>query len=190
MDFTSFSQDVVHFVRDHKAWAPPIVFALAFGESLAFLSLLIPAWAALIGIGALINAAGLSFWPLLVAAALGAAAGDWLSYWFGITFKEPIAHVWPLSKHPDLLPRGHAFMERWGVLGIFIGRFFGPLRASVPLIAGILEMSYWYFQLANITSAFVWAWVLLTFGDLVAPAFKWLIKFFNPIFHWFVSLFS
>jgi len=126
----------------------------------------------------------------VAAAALGAAAGDWLSYWFGITFKEPIAHVWPLSKHPDLLPRGHAFMERWGVLGIFIGRFFGPLRASVPLIAGILEMSYWYFQLANITSAFVWAWVLLTFGDLAAPAFKWLIKFFNSIFHWFLGFFA
>jgi membrane protein DedA with SNARE-associated domain len=49
--------------------------------------------------------------------------------------------------------------------GIFIGRFFGPLRASVPLIAGIAEMPYWSFQIANFTSAFVWAWMLLMFGD-------------------------
>ena len=64
-------------------------------------------------------------------------------------------------------------MERWGILGIFIGRFFGPLRASVPLIAGILEMNYWHFQIANITSAFVWAWVLLIFGDFGFDIFKW-----------------
>lgn len=173
MTFANFAQDVIDFVREQQAWGPPIVFALAFGESLAFISLFIPAWAILVGIGALINASGIPFWPILIAAAVGAAAGDWLSYWIGITFKEPIAHVWPLSKYPDLLPRGHAFMERWGMLGIFIGRFFGPLRASVPLIAGILEMPYWYFQIANITSAFLWAYVLLIFGDFGFGIFKW-----------------
>ena len=173
MTFTNFAQDIIDFVRVHQLWGPPVVFALAFGESLAFVSLFIPAWAILVGIGALINASGIPFWPILVAAALGAAAGDWLSYWIGITFKEPIAHVWPLSKYPDLLPRGHAFMEHWGILGIFIGRFFGPLRASVPLIAGILEMNYWHFQMANVASAFVWAWVLLKFGDFGFDIFKW-----------------
>src|SRR5882724_1435201 len=91
---------------------------------------------------------------------------DWISYWIGYKFKERIARVWPLSKHPDLLPRGHALIEKWGALGIFIGRFFGPLRAAVPLIAGMLEMSYRAFQLANFTSAFLWAWVLLVFGDV------------------------
>jgi len=173
MTFTNFAHDVINFVREHQAWGPLIVFVLAFGESLAFVSLFIPAWAILVGIGALINASGIAFWPILVAAALGAAAGDWLSYWIGITFKEPIAHVWPLSKYPDLLPRGHAFMERWGMLGIFIGRFFGPLRASVPLIAGILEMPYWHFQIANVASAFLWAYVLLIFGDFGFGILRW-----------------
>lgn len=175
MDFDSFARSVIDFVRVHQIWGPPIVFALAFGESLAFISLFIPAWAVLVAIGAVIPAAGIPFWPILVAAALGAAAGDWLSYWIGYHFKDPIAQVWPLSKHPDLLPRGHAFMEHWGVPGIFIGRFFGPLRASVPLIAGIVEMPYWTFQFANITSAFVWAWVLLVFGDVVSSIFQWFV---------------
>jgi membrane protein DedA with SNARE-associated domain len=191
---SSFGKEVIDFVREQQAWGAPIVFALAFGESLAFVSLFIPAWLILVGIGALINASAIPFWPILVAAALGAAAGDWLSYWIGITFKEPIAHVWPLSNHPDLLPRGHVFMERWGVLGIFIGRFFGPLRASVPLIAGILEMPYWYFQFANITSAFVWAYVLLIFGDILAPYLTWLIDNFywlvGIVTNWFVAFFN
>ena len=79
-----YVQSVIAFVRDNAAWAPPIVFALAFGESLAFISLLIPAWGALVAIGALIGPSGINFWPVWIAAALGAAFGDWLSYWIGL----------------------------------------------------------------------------------------------------------
>lgn len=165
---------LVDFVRGHGSWAAPIMFALAFGESLAFLSLLIPAWGALIGIGALIGPSGISFWPVWIGGALGAACGDWLSYWIGDKFKHRVAHVWPLSRHPDLLPRGEAFVRKWGVPGIFIGRFFGPLRATVPLVAGIFEMPYGKFQVANFASAFVWSAALLVFGDVLSKAATWL----------------
>jgi membrane protein DedA with SNARE-associated domain len=167
------AQHVVEFVRVHEAWAAPVVFALAFGESLAFISLLIPAWAALVGIGVLISSGNLNFWPVWVAGSVGAALGDWLSYWIGIKLGPPVAHMWPLSRHPELLPKGEAFVKRWGVLAIFIGRFFGPLRASVPLVAGIFRMPPWQFQIANFSSAFVWAAVLLTLGDVVSTIFKW-----------------
>jgi membrane protein DedA with SNARE-associated domain len=63
-------------------------------------------------------------------------------------------------------------VRRWGIPGIFIGRFFGPLRASVPLVAGIFEMPYWRFQFANVTSAFLWAAVLLTIGDVISLVVK------------------
>ncbi|HEU4357064.1 MAG TPA: VTT domain-containing protein, partial [Xanthobacteraceae bacterium] len=78
-----------------------------------------------------------------------------------------VAHMWPLSRHPELLPEGETFVKRWGALAIFIGRFFGPLRASVPLVAGIFRMPWLQFQAANFSSAFVWAAVLLTLGDVV-----------------------
>jgi membrane protein DedA with SNARE-associated domain len=168
----AYGHQIVDFVRLHEAWAAPIVFGLAFGESLAFISLLVPAWGALVAIGYLIGPSGINFWPVWAAASLGAALGDWLSYWIGVKLGPPVAHVWPLSRHPDLLPRGERFMARWGVLGIFIGRFFGPLRAAVPLVAGIFAMPFWRFQLANFSSAFVWAAVLLTLGDVVSKAVK------------------
>jgi membrane protein DedA with SNARE-associated domain len=173
MDLQAIAQQVVDFVRNNEGWAVPIVFALAFGESLAFISLLIPAWGALVAIGALIGSSGINFWPIWISASLGAAVGDWLSYWIGLKLEHTVAHVWPLSRHPDLIPRGEAFMKKWGMPGIFIGRFFGPLRASVPLIAGIFEMPFWRFQLANFSSAFVWAAVLLTIGDVISRAVKW-----------------
>jgi membrane protein DedA with SNARE-associated domain len=170
----SYANIIIEFVKAHQAWAPLVVFLLAFGESLAFISLLLPAWAALLGIGALIMANGINFWPIWIAASLGAAFGDWLSYWIGQKLEYTVQNIWPLSRHPQLIPKGEAFMKKWGVLGIFIGRFFGPLRASVPLIAGIFEMPFWRFQFANFASAFVWAAVLLTTGDVVGKIIKWL----------------
>jgi membrane protein DedA with SNARE-associated domain len=161
------------FVRDNAAWAPPIVFALAFAESLAFISLLVPAWGALVAIGALVGAGTLSFWPVWIAGALGAAFGDWLSYWLGLKLEYSVAHIWPLSRHPDLIPRGEAFVRKWGVLGIVIGRFFGPLRAAVPLVAGIFEMPFWRFQAANFGSALLWAAVLIALGGGVGKVFAW-----------------
>jgi membrane protein DedA with SNARE-associated domain len=174
MDFHTYADDVIAFVRGHAEWAAPVVFALAFGESLAFISLLIPAWAALVAIGALIDAGAISFWPVWIAGAIGAALGDWLSYWIGLKLEYSVQHIWPLSRHPGLIPRGEAFVKKWGIPGIFIGRFFGPLRASVPLVAGIFEMPFWRFQFANFTSAFVWAAVLLTLGDGISRGVKWL----------------
>ena len=166
--FEEYAKLLVDFVREHQAWAAPIVFALAFAESLAFISLLVPAWGALVLIGGMIQAGGLSFWPIWVAGSLGAALGDWLSYWVGQKLEHRVQNIWPLSRHPELIPKGEAFIKKWGVLGIFIGRFSGPLRASVPLVAGIFEMPYWRFQFANFVSAFIWAATLLLLGDVVS----------------------
>jgi membrane protein DedA with SNARE-associated domain len=163
---------VLTFVSNREAWAAPIVFILAFGESLAFISLLVPATAILFGVGALIGATGIRFWPIWLAAAAGASLGDWVSYWLGYHYKHAIAQFWPLSRRPALLPRGEAFFRKWGALGIFLGRFFGPLRSVVPLVAGICAMPLLPFQLANVASALVWAAGILTPGLF---AFAWLL---------------
>ena len=173
--FEEHVQPLVDFIRAHQAWAAPIVFALAFAESLAFVSLLIPAWGALVLICTVVQAGGLNFWPIWIAGSVGAALGDWLSYWIGRKLEHSVQHVWPLSRYPDLIPKGEAFIARWGALGIFIGRFSGPLRAIVPLVAGIFEMPFWRFQIANFSSAFVWAAILILLGDVIAKvlAFIW-----------------
>jgi len=174
MDLASYAQPVIEFVEQNRAWAFPVIFTLAFGESLAFVSLLLPFWAMLVGIGTLIGASGTTneFLLVWVAASLGAAFGDWVSYWLGKHFHEEIAGMWPLSRHPDLIPKGHDFFDRFGVWAIVIGRFFGPLRAAVPLVAGIVEMPMRTFQITNFSSAFLWAGVLLAPG---AFGLKWLM---------------
>src|SRR5215813_9903219 len=100
-----YTQQILEFVRAHEALAAPIVGVLAFAESLAFISLLIPAWSVLVLMGGVIGETGISFWPILVVGAVGAALGDWLSYWIGIKVGPAVAHVWPLSRNPHLIPR-------------------------------------------------------------------------------------
>src|ERR1700722_4430525 len=148
-------------VRTHAVLAPPIVFILAFGESLVFVSLLLPATLLLVGGSGVVSAAGLGFWPIWLAAAAGAVLGDWASFWLGRNYEDAITRSWPLSRHPDLLRRGHEFFAKWGMAGVFLGRFFGPLRCIVPLVAGVCGMSALTFQAANVASGMIWATLVL-----------------------------
>jgi membrane protein DedA with SNARE-associated domain len=169
----TYTQAIVDFARVYEVWAPPIAFVLAFGESLVFLSFFIPAWGALIALGVLIEAGDLRFWPIWFGATMGAAIGDWVSYWIGVKIGPSVAQIWPVSRHPELLSKGISFVRRWGVSAIFIGRFFGPLRSSVPVAAGIFRMPYWHFQMTNFASALLWTGVLLSIGDVVGIVFHW-----------------
>jgi membrane protein DedA with SNARE-associated domain len=166
MDVESLKASFLAFVHANQAWAPFIVGTLAMGESLAVVSLFVPATVLLFGIGALIQTTGLPFWPIWLGAAIGAALGDWISYEVGRYFEDRAHGVWPLNRYQALVRKGEEFCRRWGVWAIVIGRFFGPARAFVPLVAGIFEMPRGPFQLANFGSAFVWAYLLLTVGDV------------------------
>lgn len=174
MSLQQLSHALMQFIETNQVWAIPIVFVLAFGESLAIISLVIPATAVLLGVGALIGLGSMSFLPVFIAASLGAVFGDFLSYWLGKHYHQKVISSWPLNKHPQLIYRAEQFFERFGILGVFIGRFFGPLRALVPLIAGTMHMPTMKFNLANITSAPVWAFIVLAPGMF---GISWLERF-------------
>ena len=67
---------------------------------------------------------------------------------------------------------GEAFFRKWGTFGVFVGRFFGPLRSIMPLVAGICGMRQVPFQIANLASAVLWATGVLTPGIV---AIEWLL---------------
>jgi len=160
-------QPALAFIAAHANWAAAIMFITAFGESFAFLSLLFPGTTLLIAAGTLLPSGTLPYAPVLIGAVLGATLGDTASYWIGRRFGGGIARTWPFSRHPELLPNGIDFFARHGGKSVFIGRFFGPLRAVIPLAAGLLGMPRGWFWFANIASALVWAPMLLLAGDLI-----------------------
>jgi membrane protein DedA with SNARE-associated domain len=173
MDFDAIKTAVISFVQENQAWAPFIIAGLAFGESVAFLSLLAPATVILLGLGALIGTADLKFWPLWLAAATGAIVGDLVSYWIGHRFQYTAFHVWPLSRHPAMIVKGEHFFHRFGPWAVFAGRFFGPARAVIPLLAGIFAMPVVLFLAATVASAFVWAFAMLAPGAGLSDYLGW-----------------
>lgn len=173
MDFKAITDTVLLFVQEHRNLAPLVCALLAFGESLAVISLAVPASTILLALGVLVASAGLEFWPLVAASALGAILGDLISYKIARHFKYAVFRVWPLSRHPKMITKGEAFIQKHGLWAVFIGRFFGPFRAVVPLFAGIFTMPFIPFALASILSAIIWAFGVLAPGTGLAWFMNW-----------------
>ncbi len=159
------------FIQAHAAWVVPAALVLSFFKSLAFVSLVVPSSFVVAIIVALMGMSGVSVWPVLLAIAVGAALGDWVSYAIGWRLKDRARHVWPFTRYPELMPRGERFFHRWGAMSVVLCRFFSPLRATVPLLCGMFEMRPAVFQVANWLSAFLWAAVVLLIGEGVLRAF-------------------
>ena len=164
MQASPWGQELLDFVKANAAWAPAIVFLFAFLESLAVVGIFVPATVILVGIGALIGASDIEFWPVWAGTVAGAVGGDLISYLIGQQFKDRARKIWPLSRYPQMYDRGDRFFRKWGVWSLFIGRFFGRVRGMVPLVAGVFEMRIGLFMMANIASAMIWAFVLLAPG--------------------------
>lgn len=164
---------IAQFIAHHQAWTFPIMFVTAFGESFVFLSLLFPGTTIMVAAGLLIPSGTVHLLPLLSGAILGAVLGDSVSYWLGLKFGTRLKTVWPFARHPELLSQGEALFRRFGSASVFIGRFFGPFRASVPLIAGIMHMPPLQFRIANIASAAIWAPSLLLPGSIAVLLSEW-----------------
>lgn len=164
------------FIAQHGTWAGPVVGLLAFGESLAVVGLFIPATALMIAVGGLIGTGVVDPFWIMGWAVVGAAIGDWISYAIGRRIGPAAYRRWPLNRHRQMVARTRLFFRRYGFLSIFVGRFLGPIRATVPLVAGVMDMDRRRFQIANISSAILWVPVMFAPGFLA-------VKSLGPVEH-------
>jgi membrane protein DedA with SNARE-associated domain len=155
---------VRHGAQAHPYWCLPIAAFIAFTESFVGISFIVPGTVLLITMGGVIGASHIPVWPAWAGAVIGSIAGDWISWWIGLRYHHQIMHVWPFRRFEDQIEKGLHFFHKWGTAAIFIGRFLGPLRATVPLVAGMSELEFWPFMLANSASAVIWAFFLLAPG--------------------------
>ncbi|HEX2842244.1 DedA family protein [Hyphomicrobium sp.] len=170
-------ETVVAFVREHESWAAPVAFAVAFAESFCFISLIVPGTAILAGIAALLAASGIQaniLMPAILAAGLGGTLGYATSFWIGRYFKDSVHKIWPFTTRPHLITQAQEFFESYGAFGVFLGHFFGPVRAVIPVVAGMFQMRELPFQIANVLSAFIWA------AGVIGPAF-YLVTFKDEV---------
>ncbi|MGF6771481.1 membrane protein DedA with SNARE-associated domain/membrane-associated phospholipid phosphatase [Paraburkholderia sp. GAS199] len=148
---------LLHQLAGHPAWTLTVVFLAAFLEAIAVIGTFIPGSTAMFFAGALAGTGSLSLGWALAWAVAGAIAGDGLSFWLGSRYKDRIVQLWPFCKHPQILDAGHHFFQKHGAKSVVFARFIGPLRAIVPVVAGMLGMSPARFYAMNVLSALLWA---------------------------------
>lgn len=170
----NFVPAIVEWVGAH----PHLAFAAAFGfallEAIPVAGGFIPGSTAIIAIAAMAPPGFESWGALIAAAALGAFAGDGFCYWIGHRYQRRILTHKPLRDYPHLVEKSEAFVERHGGASIVLGRFVPPVRALVPLLAGILHMPVRQFVFADIAADLLWASAHVLFGALVGRSFGWI----------------
>ena len=164
---------VLAFIEANKEWAAVIAFFFALAETTAFLSIVIPSTAILIGVGAIVATGALDFAPLWVGASLGALVGSTFSWWLGWAYGDWMLTLWPLNKQPQLAQQGKDAFAKWGQLAVIIGHFFGPLRAVVFLLAGMSKIGFLRFQAVNVIGALAWAFVIPKSGEVGGDIVGW-----------------
>lgn len=162
-----FVTPLLAWLNANPEWAGFVTFIISASESVAIIGTIVPGSITMTALGALAGAGVIPLWETLFFATLGAIVGDGISYWMGHYFKDKLHQMWPFKNNPAILGRGEMFVHKYGIMSVFIGRFIGPVRALVPLVAGMLGMKPLQFTIANVTSAIGWAPAYLLPGMLL-----------------------
>ena len=148
--------EVILWLKDNPEWIALGVFGAAFIESFALIGVIIPGVVLLAVISGM-AASTLSVFELVLIAYVASFLADILSFLLGTGISKSIDNLWPFNKYPNLLVLGRGFVKRFGILGVFVGKFIGPIRPLLPLTAGSLGMNFKYFLTVEIFSSFLWA---------------------------------
>lgn len=164
----SLLSSIAEFISRNAVWAGVILGSITFVESLVVIGAFIPATGLLVIAGGMVAAGILDPWNVIVGCIVGAVLGDAVSYWIGRNMGSRVLHHRLLQAHRRKVAWTRLYCRRYGVAAIFIGRFFGPLRAFVPVMVGVLSMRHLKFQIANVASAIIWVIAMVAPGWLAA----------------------
>ncbi|HEY3986089.1 DedA family protein [Cedecea sp.] len=175
-----------HFITQSVAYSLFAVMLVAFFESLALVGLILPGTVMMAGLGALIGGGQVNFYYAWGAGIVGCLLGDWVSFWLGQRFKGPL-HRWSfMKKNKALLDKTEHALHQHSLFTILIGRFVGPTRPLVPMVAGMLDLPLAKFLPPNIIGCLLWPPLYFMPGilagaaidipaDMQSGSFKWLL---------------
>ncbi|WP_320821730.1 DedA family protein [Reinekea sp.] len=154
----------MNWIAESPALLLAVVWLVAFLESFALLGILVPGVVLLFSLSALAYHSGISPLALLVAGGSGALVGDLVSFFIGFRLKNRLYHWSWIARHEVWIRQGEWFFHRWGWLSVIIGRFLGPLRPVIPMVAGTLGMPGRIFTPLCALTALFWAPIYLLPG--------------------------
>lgn len=108
----------------------------------------------------------------LLLAYTGGLLGDAISYGIGRRFHQGIRRLPVLRDHPEWLAGAETYFQRYGVVSLLVGRYIGPLRPMLPLVAGMLDMPFVRFVLVSMLVAAGWAMAYMLPGWATGAALR------------------
>jgi len=167
----SWIDTTLTWIAAHPVLAGAAIFAIAFCDAAIILGAIVPALPLLIAVGVLIGMGELSGPYAVACAALGALAGDGMSYWVGRRWGERLRGVWPFSRYPQLLDRGELMFRRNAFKSILVARYVGAIRPFVPAIAGMSKLPLGRYLKASGIACISWAVLFLLPGWALGQAY-------------------
>jgi membrane-associated protein len=102
---------------------------------------------------------------LLGIAWAAAIIGDQCNFFIGhFLGKRIIASGKVKAMTPERIAKSEAFLDKWGTLAIFLGRFFPFIRTFVPFLAGMGGMKWHDFILFNVLGGVTWSTLFTLLG--------------------------
>jgi len=153
-------------------FALAMIFLLPALEASVFLGFIFPGETSVILGGVLAYEYKFPLWLVMTVASLGAVLGDSVGYFVGKKFGHRILEKASgrLVK-PKRVHQVTEFIAKRGVIGVVVGRFTTVLRVLVPGVAGMSEMPYRKFAVANIIGGVGWAVLYSYLGYTAGTSF-------------------
>lgn len=143
-----------------------LIFLLAIVESLPLVGIILPGSIILMALGFASASGYIDPFLVYTLFLIGSMIGDSVGFFAGSK------GVTLFRKDNSLIISGKDFMERHGAKSIFLGRFIGPIRPILSLVAGTLETPVIKFFVKNILAAAVWLLLYMGLGYYFGHAWK------------------
>ena len=168
---SSWIDATLAWISAHPVLAGAVIFLIAFCDAVIVLGAIVPALPLLFAVGVFIGLGQISGPYAVACAALGAFAGDGISYWVGRRWGDRLRGFWPFSKYPQLLDRGETMFRRNAFKSILVARYVGAIRPFVPAIAGMMKMPLSRYIQASGIASLSWAVLFLAPGWVLGEAY-------------------
>ncbi|MGH8433944.1 MAG: bifunctional DedA family/phosphatase PAP2 family protein [Pseudomonas sp.] len=169
---TEWLNSLTGWLSAHPEWLGLSIFLVACIECLAIAGIIVPGTVLLFAIAVLAGSGALTLGETLLLGYTGGLLGDALSYTLGRRFHQNIRRLPLLRHHPEWLVGAEQYFQRYGVASLLVGRYIGPLRPMLPMVAGMLDMPLGRFILVSLIAAAGWSAAYLLPGWATGAAMR------------------
>ncbi|MCU1731425.1 MULTISPECIES: bifunctional DedA family/phosphatase PAP2 family protein [unclassified Pseudomonas] len=153
-------------------WLGVAIFLVACVECLAIAGIIVPGTVLLFAVAVLAGSGALSLSETLLLGFLGGLLGDAISYTVGRRFHQNIRRLPLLRHHPEWIGSAETYFQRYGIASLLVGRFIGPLRPMLPMVAGMFDMPLPRFIAVSLIAGAGWAVAYLLPGWATGAAMR------------------